>query len=263
MVNQRVVDYIKKSRELGHGDSDIKAALLNAGHKEEDVRAAFDVADGKSSSQGENVVPLPPIYPNVDVKNTSMVLKSNFGKVSLVGGIISIFLGLGIFGLIVVVITIISGIQSIRLETGTQKKIGIIGLILVVVVSLLVLMGVPSVLNYVFDRLWVSDIKQEVVNTGQQQIPNPDYISDEEIDALVDKPIFVDIIQEIFHSDPKLRNTYKEEILKSKGIQLTDQELYDVVTKASTSSEFRQSFADQIKTGPEKRRWLSDFLNRQ
>jgi len=55
-MDQRIVDYIKKSRELGHSDEAIKALLINAGHKEEDIRAAFEAADGKSSSQGKNII---------------------------------------------------------------------------------------------------------------------------------------------------------------------------------------------------------------
>jgi len=56
MPNQQLIDYIKKSRELGHSDEAIKALLINAGHKEEDVSAAFIAADGKSSSQGKNII---------------------------------------------------------------------------------------------------------------------------------------------------------------------------------------------------------------
>ena len=59
MPNQQLIDYIKKSRELGHSDEAIKALLINAGHKEEDVSAAFIAADGKSSSQNENLMPPP------------------------------------------------------------------------------------------------------------------------------------------------------------------------------------------------------------
>ena len=55
-MDQGIVDYIKKSRELGYSDEAIKTLLINAGHQEEDVRVAFDVADGKSSSQGKNII---------------------------------------------------------------------------------------------------------------------------------------------------------------------------------------------------------------
>ena len=58
-MDQGIVDYIKKSRELGYSDEAIKTLLINAGHKEEDVSAAFIAADGKSSSQNENLMPPP------------------------------------------------------------------------------------------------------------------------------------------------------------------------------------------------------------
>ncbi|MBI1838708.1 MAG: hypothetical protein HYR95_00170 [Candidatus Colwellbacteria bacterium] len=69
-MDQKTVDYIRKSRELGHSDTDIKATLLNAGHKEEDVRVGFDVVDGKNSLRDKNLV-LPPPIPTAWISNKS------------------------------------------------------------------------------------------------------------------------------------------------------------------------------------------------
>jgi len=109
MVDQRVIDYIKKSRELGHNDSDIKNSLLNAGHKEEDVRAAFDAADGKSSLQGENLMPPPlplsglhSITHNFGDENESLPqTKSNFWVAATILANIFIVSVVVVFGLFV------------------------------------------------------------------------------------------------------------------------------------------------------------------
>lgn len=108
-MDQQIIDYIKKSRELGHSDSDIKTLLLNAGHKEEDVRAAFDTADGK------NVIPPPPSFssnhpsygnssielpgPIVLLKSAWQIYKARFWSllslyvlpILVLGGLITIF----------------------------------------------------------------------------------------------------------------------------------------------------------------------------
>jgi len=60
-MNKQVIDYIKKMREAGYADDGIKGLLLNAGHKEDDIQAAFDSVSGGVNPQSGNVVPMPPI----------------------------------------------------------------------------------------------------------------------------------------------------------------------------------------------------------
>ena len=94
-MDQRIVDYIKKSRELGHNDSDIKALLLNAGHKEEDVRAAFDAADGKSGLQDKSFIsshPSQPIVPNFEAgKKKVLVVLVIIVSILIFAGIVFYF----------------------------------------------------------------------------------------------------------------------------------------------------------------------------
>ena len=94
-MDQRIIDYIKKSRELGHNDSDIKALLLNAGHKEEDVRAAFDAADGKSGLQDKSFIsshPSQPIVPNFEAgKKKVLVVLVIIVSILIFAGIVFYF----------------------------------------------------------------------------------------------------------------------------------------------------------------------------
>ena len=95
MPNQQLIDYIKKSRELGHSDENIKALLLSAGHKEEDVRAAFDAADGKSGLQDKSFIsshPSQPIVPNFEAgKKKVLVVLVIIVSILIFAGIVFYF----------------------------------------------------------------------------------------------------------------------------------------------------------------------------
>jgi hypothetical protein len=87
MPNQQIVDYVKKMREAGYGDCDIRALLLNAGHREGDIRIAFDAVDRKAVVEGGIITPLPDYQP----------ITSNFKKIKKI-----IFIVLSAIGLFVV-----------------------------------------------------------------------------------------------------------------------------------------------------------------
>jgi len=95
MPNQQLIDYIKKSRELGYSDEAIKTLLINAGHKEEDVCDAFDVADGKSGLQDKSFIsshPSQPIVPNFEAgKKKVLVVLVIIVSILIFAGIVFYF----------------------------------------------------------------------------------------------------------------------------------------------------------------------------
>ncbi|MDD5152643.1 MAG: hypothetical protein PHS95_01415 [Candidatus Pacebacteria bacterium] len=100
-MDQTVVDYIKKTRELGYSDADIKSLLLNAGHDQAGVEGAFAVADGRLNSSAVLVPPPVPTsnsqhssFRPEDTNNSTLQTKSNLWA----GG--TIFANLFIVGLI-------------------------------------------------------------------------------------------------------------------------------------------------------------------